>query len=468
MPPSQLNSMSNNFKASMDEYLQYEKGSLLNNRYRFLQNLQNGSFGKVTCALDTTTNQKVAIKSMKRSVPGVSFMARHEISIMKRLGYHANICQLLDSFETRKYVVMVLEYIPNGDLYDAIHNHSELGLSYQEDPDLFAKLCQQLVDVIKYAHSKGIYHRDVKPENVLLMSDGNIQLCDWGLATSAINCRDFNVGTEKYMAPEALGKHSSSDSYNSKDADTWSIGITLLFTLFGKCPFRKALPTDINYSNFIKSKAFLYDYYPNLSSCGFSAIVEKFMLDRDLDAGLNMVCTQGTYKGFTLDQEYKYELLKAESQKSNRVGSSSENLGGEFYMFDQEPVVEDEDYIDEEAVEGGKAGSGSCYDSAAAADAIDISSVQPVSKLSASSSSAAGNSLFDNVSTSIINSVDTIPEEEYMATGKKEDQADLDIDHYIMNFQNILKTQDQPVDKERLSENVLSNETLCNSAYNST
>ncbi|VEU19488.1 DEKNAAC100582 [Brettanomyces naardenensis] len=469
-----LNSMSSNFKASMDEYLQYEKGSLLRDRYRFLTNLQNGSFGKVTCALDTTTNEKVAIKSMKRSVPGVSFMARHEISVMKRLGYHPNICQLLESFETRKYVIMVLEYIPGGDMYDAIHNHTDLGMAYQDDTELFARMCTQLVDVIQYAHSKGIYHRDVKPENVLLMSDGDIKLCDWGLATSAINCKDFNVGTEKYMAPEALGKHSSSETYNSRLADSWSVGITLLFTLFGKCPFRKALPSDVNYSNFLKSKAFLYDYYPNLSSTGFLAIVDRFMVDRDLVAGIETINSDGVRKGFTLDQEYKFELLQgfhtpiedsdeeAEDKTEKYESTGDGHLGGEFYMFDQEAVneLDEAKFTEDSSVEEDKENNVGVRCS----PPIDISSSSGhTNKMSVSSSMKSymvgSSSLFDRASPSIMNSVDTIPEEEYINSSSKNEDK-LDIDNYILNFQNILKTHDDSEDDE-LSQNVLSSDTLC-------
>lgn len=455
-----LNSMSSNFKASLDEYLQYEKGSLLNDRYKYGGNIQNGSFGKVTCALDTLTGQKVAVKAMKRSIPGVSFMARHEISVMKRLGIHDNICQMVDSFETRKYVIVVLEYVSGGDLYDAIHSHSKLGLGYQEDPKLFARLCKELITVTQYAHSRGIYHRDIKPENVLLMEDGGIKLCDWGLATSAIRCHDFNVGTEKYMAPEALTKPDTGDHYNAKEADAWSIGITLLFTLFGKCPFRKALPTDGNYSIFRKSAAFLYDYYPNFSATGFTAIVQKLMKERDLDAGLEIILKDGITKGFTVDQEYKFELAGASDLMATSTNESQ--LGGEFYMFEDTPrtdskAIEDDLLLadDDEQAELSE------LDNMGALP-YPAMNIEHHHKTSISSSTKSGmtNSLFDRPAISIINSVGTIPEENYLSSGKLswcDETDDLDIDNCIMNFESILKTHNSQTD---MSEAVLSNDTL--------
>ncbi|KAH3664198.1 hypothetical protein OGAPHI_004549 [Ogataea philodendri] len=336
---SQLKSLAQDLRSSMDEYLAFEKGSLLKNKYKFLCNLQNGSFGQVTCALNVLDNTKVAVKALKKTIPGTSFIARHEISIMRKIGYHENVCQLLESFETKKYIVLVLEYVPGGDLYDAIHSQSPLGVEFQTNPDMFLKLVNQLVDVMKHSYSKGVYHRDIKPENVLLMKDGSIKLCDWGLATNAGKCRDFNVGTEKYMAPEAL--RAQADWYDAKGADSWSLAITLLFTLFGKCPFRKADMNDVNYVNFLRSKEFLFDYYPNINQVTFRALVDKLMIERDLDSGLQLLNQDGPVKGFTLDQEYKLELTRRAheypSESDVTMITGDDIMGGEFFMFDTEP-----------------------------------------------------------------------------------------------------------------------------------
>ena len=73
---SNLGHLNDDFKSSFDNYLQYQRGSnLLNDRYSFIENLQTGSFGKVTAARDVQTNQKVAIKALKKSVQGVALMA---------------------------------------------------------------------------------------------------------------------------------------------------------------------------------------------------------------------------------------------------------------------------------------------------------------------------------------------------------------------------------------------------------
>jgi serine/threonine protein kinase len=320
-----LSHLSDDFKSSLDNYLQYQKGlSLLNNRYSFISNLQTGSFGKVTCALDIKTNQKVAIKALKKSINGVSLMANHEVSIMKSLGYHKNITQLLNYFETKKYHIMILEFADSGDLYDAIHNKTNLGLNLQTNHLNFINFINQLLDVIKYSHSKGIYHRDIKPENILLMNDGTIKLCDWGLSTKLIKSNDFNVGTEKYMAPEALIKENDDDFYYSDKIDFYSIGITLLFILFNKCPFRKAIKSDPNYSNFLKSKYFIYDFFTNINSTSFIAIIDMLIINRDLN-GLNYLIENGYKNGFTIDQEHSINFLDQQDKYINSIINSFNN-----------------------------------------------------------------------------------------------------------------------------------------------
>ncbi|GAV29069.1 hypothetical protein PMKS-002548 [Pichia membranifaciens] len=349
-----LSHLSNDFKSSLDNYLQYQKGlALLNNRYSFISNLQTGSFGKVTSALDVKLDQKVAIKALKKSVSGVSLMANHEVSIMRSLGYHRNITQLIDFFETKKYYVLVLEFADSGDLYDAIHNKTNLGINFQTNHLAFADLCSQLYEVIAYSHSKGVYHRDIKPENILLMNDGTIKLCDWGLSTKILKSNDYNVGTEKYMAPEALAKSNPNDYYLSDLVDVYSIGITLLFTLFNKCPFRKALNTDPNYSSFLKSKSFIYDFFTSINTVSFRGIVDLLIIERDLN-GLKFLIENGMKNGFTIDQEYSISFSKQQNNYINSIVDSfndtkieNESNENEVFLFDDYDTLNEDDFINE-------------------------------------------------------------------------------------------------------------------------
>ncbi|OWB75764.1 kinase activity protein [[Candida] boidinii] len=359
---SQINNNNANFSSYsptvVDDYISYEKGSsLLLNKYEYLNLIQTGSFGKVTLALNHLTNEKVAIKSMKKSIPGIKFMARHEITIMKKLGFHENIVQLIDVIETRKYIILVMEYVEQGDLYDAIHNKTKLGLSFQNDPSKFVNFAKQLYNIINYSHSKGIYHRDLKPENILLTNNGDIKLCDWGLSTLSRKSKEFNVGTEKYMAPEVLSndfqlnypnflnndlvKFNNNDyGFDCKFADYWSFGITLLFTMFGKCPFRKSdLNNDMNFISYLKNKEFFYDYYHNMSPNLFNSIVENCLnlnvRSRSLENCINSLIL-GMDKGFTTDQEYNISCIKQQQEEELQNRLLQEQEQEQNYVKNQE------------------------------------------------------------------------------------------------------------------------------------
>lgn len=298
------------------EYKLYESGRiLLNGKYMHLQAIQNGTFGNVTLAHDVSSNTKVAIKAMYKS-RDVEKMARHEINILSILGRkNENICQLLNHFETEDFVILVLEYCAQGDLYDMIHSSN-----YPLHAIDIWNISKDMYSGIAYSHSLGISHRDLKPENILFTESGRVKICDWGLATLSSHSTIFNVGTEKYMAPECIfhpPKNSASDhifeSYDCKAADLWSFGVTLLTAIFGKSPFKamsnkcgdnveqnrdpgpnsenveKSLKWDTNFKNFVlfNKPEVLYDIYPDMSQNCFKIfmnILKVGGLEDDLES----------------------------------------------------------------------------------------------------------------------------------------------------------------------------------------
>lgn len=275
----------------LSEYEAYEQGLyLLQETYQYVSQIQKGSFGKVTLAVDVKTNSKVAMKAMWKTTKDVARMARHEIRILQKLGrLNDHICRLVDHFETSEFIVLVLEYCANGDLYDVIHSGSNAN---PRAVDVW-HLAKEMYSGLEYAHSLGIHHRDLKPENILFTDEGRVKICDWGLATTSRHSADFNVGTEKYMAPECFlnSPASSSDEYDCKYADYWSFGVTLLTAVFGTAPFKpvranddtwgsgdafkrknksvkKSLESDCNFKKFVvyNLPEVLYDIYPTMNS----------------------------------------------------------------------------------------------------------------------------------------------------------------------------------------------------------
>lgn len=278
----------------MTEYESYETNNLnLNGKYKFISKLQDGSFGKVSLALDTTTETEVLIKAIPKlnnisSVPGEKSsveIAHNEISTLSQLKGNLNICQLLDSFETDDHIILVLEYCAKGDLYDLVHART---LTISE----ILKLSTQLYNAIDFCHSLDIYHRDLKPENILIDANDNFKLCDWGLASQERMSDAFNVGTEKYMAPECFIRHNSSylvDKYDCKYADYWSFGITLLTAIFRTCPFKQSgsssIQADYNFKNFVfyNNPNILYDIYPIMNSNCFDIFMNLLKVGNQED-----------------------------------------------------------------------------------------------------------------------------------------------------------------------------------------
>ncbi|XP_027773004.1 CBL-interacting serine/threonine-protein kinase 1-like isoform X2 [Solanum pennellii] len=127
---------------------------------------------------------------------------------------------------------MVLEYVNGGELFDRIVSKGKLSEAQGR------KLFQQLVDGVSYCHDKGVFHRDLKLENVLIDLRGNIKITDFGLSALPQHFRDDGLlhttcGSPNYVAPEIL----SNRGYDGAASDTWSCGVILYVILTGYLPF---------------------------------------------------------------------------------------------------------------------------------------------------------------------------------------------------------------------------------------
>ncbi|CAL9737833.1 hypothetical protein MOSE0_M09296 [Monosporozyma servazzii] len=210
--------------------------------------LQTGSFSTVYRAWSSKFNEYVALKVISKEKAS-SDIIFNEVEIMKTLGdSHPNICQMLDFYEDELNYVLVLEYCECGDLYDFLDIAKRQG-----DPSApsliqldFQTMIKQLFSALYYAHSLGIAHRDIKPENILMTKDGDIKLADWGHATFQTTSTTFNIGTDNYRAPETFYHEGGYDTINS---DYWSLGVTILFLIFGQCPFKSATSDITNIPN---------------------------------------------------------------------------------------------------------------------------------------------------------------------------------------------------------------------------
>ncbi|XP_027855171.1 serine/threonine-protein kinase ULK2 [Xiphophorus couchianus] len=191
------------------------------------------------------TEWEVAIKSInKKNLSKSQILLGKEIKILKEL-QHENIVALYDVQETPNSVFLVMEYCNGGDLADYLQAKGTLR------EDTLRVFLQQIAAAMRILHSKGVIHRDLKPQNILLsylgrkkssISGIRIKIADFGFARylqsnmmAATLC-----GSPMYMAPEVI----MSQNYDAK-ADLWSIGTVIYQCLVGKPPFQANSPQDL-------------------------------------------------------------------------------------------------------------------------------------------------------------------------------------------------------------------------------
>lgn len=225
-----------------------------------------GEFGKVKLGWKQDSNVQVAIKLIKRDTVGTNpsrlAKIRREVTILRGI-HHPNIVQLIDMVETDRYIGIILEYASGGELFDYILNHR-----YLKDNSA-RRLFSQLVSGVGYLHKKGIVHRDLKLENLLLDKNRNIIITDFGFANTfdpheelaeeeELNLSDkdwvkragldrlkpngmrkgdlmqTSCGSPCYAAPELV---VSDSLYTGRKVDVWSCGVILYAMLAGYLPF---------------------------------------------------------------------------------------------------------------------------------------------------------------------------------------------------------------------------------------
>ncbi|KAM7516922.1 hypothetical protein LguiA_006505 [Lonicera macranthoides] len=201
-------------------------------KYEVGRTIGEGTFAKVKFAQNTETGESVAMKVLDRTTIIKHKMVdqiKREISIMK-LVRHPNVVRLHEVLASRTKIYIILEFITGGELFDKIVHHGRL--SEAESRRYF----QQLIDGVDYCHSKGVYHRDLKPENLLLDSQENLKISDFGLSAlpgEGISLLRTTCGTPNYVAPEVL----SHKGYDGALADVWSCGVILYVLMAGYLPF---------------------------------------------------------------------------------------------------------------------------------------------------------------------------------------------------------------------------------------
>lgn len=199
-------------------------------KYKLLKTIGKGNFAKVKLAKHVPTGKEVAIKIIDKTqlTPGSLQKLFREVRIMKMLD-HPNIVKLFQVIETEKTLYLVMEYASGGEVFDYLVLHGRM-----KEKEAKAKF-RQIVSAVQYCHQKRIIHRDLKAENLLLDSEMNIKIADFGFSNEFTpgNKLDTFCGSPPYAAPELFqGK-----KYDGPEVDVWSLGVILYTLVSGSLPF---------------------------------------------------------------------------------------------------------------------------------------------------------------------------------------------------------------------------------------
>ena len=208
------------------------QGTIVDDRYTLLQLLGSGGMAQVYLAHDELLDRNVALKILRdQYAEDEGFVERfkREAQSVASLS-HPNIVPIYDwgRSEDGAYY-MAMEYVPGGMLKDRIKRDGTLG------PGAASGVALQIADALQAAHERGMVHRDIKPQNVLVTRTGDVKVTDFGIAraaSSTATATGIVLGTAGYMSPEqAKGEPVGPRS------DLYSLGVVLYEMLTGNLPY---------------------------------------------------------------------------------------------------------------------------------------------------------------------------------------------------------------------------------------
>jgi len=248
-------------------------------KYVLREVVGRGFYAEVRRAEHSETRAQFAIKVIDRKrfpVHVIEKQIRAEIRAMQAL-CHSNIVSIHQVLMSGTRMYLVMEWVDGRELFAHIRRTQRL--SENEAQKLFV----QLVDAVSYCHSRGVYHRDLKLENILIDRKGNIKITDFGMswvrdAAADENCADellfTRCGTPEYLPPEVLHPRAdvSFSGYRGDKLDAWSCGVVLYTMLAGGLP----LADDEGLQGLSKSENHRV-YYPSWFSNNSVSLLRKLL-----------------------------------------------------------------------------------------------------------------------------------------------------------------------------------------------
>jgi beta-lactam-binding protein with PASTA domain/predicted Ser/Thr protein kinase len=212
---------------------------LFDGRYRITRKLGAGGMANVYLAVDEELGRRVAIKILnERHANDEQFVERFRREAKNAAGLsHPNVVSVYDRGEAEGTYYIAMEYVEGRTLKDLIITRGPSPIPIAIDYTL------QILQALRFAHRGGLVHRDIKPHNVIVDSDGRVKVADFGIAragTSQMTEAGSIIGTAQYLSPE-----QARGAPVDQTSDLYSVGIVLYELLTGTVPFNGETPVEI-------------------------------------------------------------------------------------------------------------------------------------------------------------------------------------------------------------------------------
>ena len=244
-------------------------GHVLNNRYRIKSTVGSGGMSRVFLADDLKSHREVAIKMLREELAiDTTAVHRfiHESKAVSMLS-HPNIVAVYDISVESEEKYIALEYAEGITLKEYLHDHGPLSAEQT------IHITLQILSALQHAHSRGIIHRDIKPQNIIIAPDGSIKLTDFGIAkvpnSDTITMTNKAMGSVHYISPE-----QASGSPVDHRSDLYSLGIIMYEMISNRLPFDAETTIAVAYMQ-ISSTATLPSVYVSDIPKGLEQVLMK-------------------------------------------------------------------------------------------------------------------------------------------------------------------------------------------------